>query len=94
MKDHIKLLNQQFDQLSVHISYEKAAEPDKLGEDYHAEGLLDLNKLDKQLLPVNADYYVCGPKPFMQAQYHSLTARCIPAEHIHLEAFGTGGVAV
>lgn len=94
MKDHIKLLNQQFDQLNVHINYEKAAEQDKLGEDYHAQGLLDLNQLDSRLLPVDADYYLCGPKPFMQAQYHSLTARGIPGEQIYLEAFGTGGVAV
>lgn len=94
MKEHIKLLNQQFDQLSVHINYEKTAEQDKLGEDYHAVGLLDLNLMDSQLLPADADYYVCGPKPFMQAQYHSLTARGIAAEQIYLEAFGTGGVAV
>lgn len=94
MKDHIKLLNQQFEQLNVHINYEKATAQDKLGEDYHAQGLLDLNQLDGKLLPADADYYLCGPKPFMQAQYNSLTARGIAAGRIHLEAFGTGGVAV
>lgn len=65
MKGHIKLLNQQFEQLNVHINYEKASAQDKLGEDYQAQGLLDLNQLDGKLLPADADYYLCGPKPFI-----------------------------
>ena len=43
-------------------------------------------------LPVQADYYLCGPMPFMAEQQKALIARGVPAENIHSEAFGTGGV--
>ena len=48
--------------------------------------------MDAALLPINADYYLCGPMPFMAEQHKALVARGIPAENIHSEAFGTGGV--
>ena len=63
-----------------------------LGEDYDAAGRLDLVSMDAGLLPANADYYLCGPMPFMAEQHKALVARGIPAENIHSEAFGTGGV--
>ncbi len=63
-----------------------------LGEDYDAAGRLDLVSMDAGLLPTNADYYLCGPMPFMAEQHKALVARGIPAENIHSEAFGTGGV--
>jgi nitric oxide dioxygenase len=65
---------------------------DKLGEDYDVAGRLDLSTIDRALLPENADYYLCGPMPFMAEQHKALVARGIPAENIHSEAFGTGGV--
>ena len=51
-----------------------------------------LATMDAALLPVKADYYLCGPMPFMAEQQKALVARGIPAENIHSEAFGTGGV--
>jgi ferredoxin-NADP reductase len=36
--------------------------------------------------------YLCGPMPFMAEQQKALIARGVPAENIHSEAFGTGGV--
>ena len=51
-----------------------------------------IGSMDAGLLPANADYYLCGPMPFMAEQHKALVARGIPAENIHSEAFGTGGV--
>jgi len=47
-----------------------------------------------EYLPTGADYYLCGPVPFMQKQYRSLLERGIAKERIHSEAFGTGGVGI
>lgn len=56
-------------------------------------GRLDLAKLPEGLLIQGADYYICGPKPFMQQQYSALLALGVPREQIYLELFNTGGVA-
>lgn len=56
---------------------------------HDAEGRLDLTTLE---LPEGADYYICGPLGFMNAQIKTLRERGIPEQRIHYEAFGTGGV--
>lgn len=61
---------------------------------FHAEGRLNLKQLDAKMLPKDADYYLCGPIPFMQVQHKALLELGIPAQNIHSEAFGTGGVAL
>lgn len=36
----------------------------------------------------DADFYLCGPLPFMQAQRAALLAGGVPAGRIHREVFG------
>ncbi len=56
-------------------------------------GYVDLAKIADRVILPDADYYLCGPLAFMQAQIKSLQTMGISAERIHAEAFGTGGVA-
>lgn len=45
----------------------------------------------KALAPAaDADVYICGPVPFMDAMKADFAAAGVPADKIHLEAFGTG----
>lgn len=92
MHKHIQDLEAKYPRLSTFTAYEFPHANDKLGEDYDAAGRLDLGSMDTALLPINADYYLCGPMPFMAEQHKALIARGIPASNIHSEAFGTGGV--
>ena len=92
MKKHIHELQAKYPRLSTFTAYEAPHQGDVLGEDYDVAGRLDLATMDAALLPVKADYYLCGPMPFMAEQQKALVARGIPAENIHSEAFGTGGV--
>ncbi|QUY36976.1 MULTISPECIES: NO-inducible flavohemoprotein [Acinetobacter] len=92
MKQHIHDLKAKFPRLSTFTTYEFPHDGDVLGVDYEAAGRLDLASMDAALLPTTADYYLCGPMPFMAEQHKALVARGIPAENIHSEAFGTGGV--
>lgn len=87
MKQHVDALKNQFNQVKTFVAYEEAndGEADLIGR-------LDLNAVPQDLLPTNADYYLCGPMAFMQAQHKALLTLGIPAEQIHLEAFNTGGV--
>jgi nitric oxide dioxygenase len=46
-------------------------------------------ELIESLLPGrDADYFFCGPQPFMVNIYHGLLKWGIPASQVHLEFFG------
>lgn len=92
MKQHLKDLKAQHTQLNTLVAYEFPQDSEVQGEDYDVAGRLDLATLSDEQLPKDADYYLCGPAPFMQAQHKTLVARGIKPEQIHSEAFGTGGV--
>lgn len=94
MKQHIQEQKTKFPRLSTFTAYEFPHSGDVIGEDYDVAGRLDLATLDTTLLPTNADYYLCGPIPFMQQQHQALVARGIKPEQIHSEAFGTGGAGI
>ncbi|KAJ5463261.1 Flavohemoprotein [Penicillium sp. IBT 31633x] len=71
------------------VFYENASEGDKQGVDYDYVGRVDLPQIkDKVLLP-DADYYICGPQPFMKAQSKSLQGLGVKPERIHMEVFGS-----
>ncbi|MEC5318669.1 NO-inducible flavohemoprotein [Brenneria populi subsp. brevivirga] len=76
----------------LYFAYEHVSQGDIRGKDYHQEGRLDLSKAPAEYLPADADYYLCGPIPFMQLQKAALLTRGVPEARIHSEAFGTGGV--
>lgn len=92
MKSHIQNLKAQYKNLKTLTAYEFPQSNDVHGQDYDVSGRLDLATADNELLPADADYYLCGPMAFMAEQQKNLIARGIPAENIHSEAFGTGGV--
>lgn len=82
MKKHIEDVKAQFDNVKTFVTYEEGQAD--------ATGRLDLANVPADLLPADADYYLCGPLAFMKAQQDALVARGIPAAQIHFEAFTTG----
>lgn len=60
-------------------------QPDKIGR-------LDLAEVDSGLLPQDADYYLCGPDPFLLQQTESLKKYGISESQIYLERFNTGDI--
>lgn len=56
-----------------------------------AHGVL-AGRMDKARLPswplTETDVYMCGPLPFMQAQWNALVAAGAPASRLHREVFG------
>ncbi|CAG7989888.1 unnamed protein product [Penicillium salamii] len=71
------------------VFYEDAAENDVQGVDYDQVGRVDLAKIKNKAVLPDADYYVCGPQPFMKAQSQSLEALGVRPESIHMEVFGS-----
>jgi ferredoxin-NADP reductase/MOSC domain-containing protein YiiM len=61
--------------------------PDGAGE-HERSGRLDLAVLDSAGVPIDADYYLCGPDGFMRAIGAALTARGVAPERVATELFG------
>ena len=70
------------------IFYEEVTEGDVKSFDYDYVGRINLRDIkDKVLLP-DADYYLCGPLPFMDVQRRDLESLGVRPEQIHSEVFG------
>lgn len=75
-----------------HIFYDQL-EPG-LAVEGHYEGIVDLRQLNGGTLLQEADYYVCGPAPFIRKQVQDLAALGVPREAIHYEEFGPATLSV
>lgn len=58
------------------------------GQDYEAQGRIDMALLGRTLVFGDYEFYLCGPSTFMQAIYDGLRGYGISDERIHAEAFG------
>ncbi|HEY6762775.1 MAG TPA: MOSC and FAD-binding oxidoreductase domain-containing protein [Baekduia sp.] len=77
------------------VAYSRAAREPAPGEQHKAYDLLghlDLPALDRAGVPVDADYYLCGPDGFMHALSAALTARGVAPGRVATEAFGSVAV--
>ncbi|MEF2964519.1 NO-inducible flavohemoprotein [Paenibacillus sp. M1] len=84
MKEHIdKLTREHQGQLRSYHVYESPAE----GESCDKTGYIDLPWL-KTVADPSADFYFCGPLPFMRAINRALKEWGVPEERIHFEFFG------
>lgn len=74
------------------VFYEAVDASDRQGVDYDFEGRLDVTKIADRVFALDADYYICGPVPFMRAQRDALVALGVEPARIHTEVFGSGAV--
>ena len=75
-------------QVSRMVFYEELTLGDVKGFDYDYIGRINVKDLKDKVLSPNADYYVCGPIPFMSAQREDLESLGVPPDRIHSEVFG------
>lgn len=88
MKENLSQIMSENPQVSRAVFYEEASDADKQGVDYDFQGRVELDKIkDTAVLP-EADYYICGPSPFMNAQSKVLRDMGVNEERIHMEVFG------
>ncbi|KAJ3469907.1 hypothetical protein MRS44_000006 [Fusarium solani] len=89
MKDTLIEIVRDNPQVTRLVYYERVEEGDTPGLDYDHEGRVDLTEVkDKVILP-GADYYICGPSPFMNAQSKALRDLGVDEKHIRMEVFGS-----
>ena len=71
-----------------YIAYSKPSPEDRLGEDYDGPGHLSVPLLDRLGVPRNADFYLCGPTPFLSSFTAGLKAWGVAGSQLHTEIFG------
>ncbi|MEN3976829.1 NO-inducible flavohemoprotein [Emcibacter sp. SYSU 3D8] len=70
------------------VFYLEPAADDRQGEDYDHAGLITSDWLKENTQIGEADYYLCGPKPFLRTFVSALSQAGVPADRIHYEFFG------
>lgn len=75
------------DNLHIHFRY-SAPHEDMTQKDSCDSGMIDAALIERLVPEKDADYYFCGPKPFMVGMYHQLLEWGIPAAQVHFEFFG------
>ncbi|MGO9987061.1 MAG: MOSC domain-containing protein [Rhodomicrobium sp.] len=72
-----------------HICYSSPRPEDRAGPDFDARGRLDVRVLQDLRVPLNADFYLCGPSAFMSDLTAGLESWGVAASRIHTENFGS-----
>ena len=84
--DELAVLNKD-DGFQLRVIYDQPLESDVAGENCDLIGQIDESILKETPLK-NANYYFCGPKPFMQKIYAGLKKLDVDDSRIHFEFFG------
>lgn len=74
--------------ITVYHRYSEALQSDERLEPNASIGFIDAEFIESILPTTNADYYFCGPKPFMVKVYQDLLHWGIPASQVNFEFFG------
>jgi nitric oxide dioxygenase len=83
-KPVVEALAKKHPKLKTHHRYSEAG--NRSGNT--STGFVDAELIESLLPGRDADYYFCGPQPFMVNIYHDLLKWGIPASQVHFEFFG------
>ncbi|OAT73966.1 NO-inducible flavohemoprotein [Parageobacillus thermoglucosidasius] len=76
---------------SYHVCYQSPSVEDRKHPYFGKEGFIDLPWMQTVIPNKEADFYFCGPIPFMKTVYRSLKEWGVADENIHYEFFGPAG---
>jgi ferredoxin-NADP reductase/MOSC domain-containing protein YiiM/ferredoxin len=72
------------------VAYSRPEERDVPGTTFDEVGRLRIEMIRAARVPVDADYYLCGPDAFMRTLSAGLTAHGVPPDQVATEIFGAG----
>ncbi len=92
MKDYLRELAAQHQNLHIVVCYSDPLPEDKQGADYDYAERVSVELFKRVLKVNNFDFYVCGPPPMMETITKDLEAWGVPEDRVHFEAFGPASV--
>ena len=72
------------------MAYSRPGPRDRPSVDFDASGHLTVEVLEKLGVPRDADFYLCGPAPFLRDLSDGLMAWGVSNPRVHTEIFGSG----
>ncbi len=91
LSEEVRLLVAGRERAHAHVAYSRPRPADVPGVDYDSTGRVDGALIAKLVPGLDAEFYLCGPAPFMADVLSGLTARGVARERIHTETFGPIG---
>ncbi|WP_022794026.1 NO-inducible flavohemoprotein [Marinococcus halotolerans] len=88
MKARVEQLADTYSNIEAYTCYSAPTENDRTHRMFDKEGFIDADWLETVLPEEQADFYFCGPIPFMKVVNEILKDRGVPAERRHYEVFG------
>jgi ferredoxin-NADP reductase/MOSC domain-containing protein YiiM len=71
-----------------YVVYSRPTASDRAETDFDASGHIDVALLREIGVPQAADFYLCGPTPFLQDMRNGLREWGVANENVHMEVFG------
>lgn len=88
MRDHVRALAAQGKAVRVTDFHQTPLADEVAGRDYDIAGIITDEWLVSNTPVADADYYICGPRPFLRHAVSALSLAGVPAGRIHYEFFG------
>jgi nitric oxide dioxygenase len=88
MRNRLREASNEHANFKLLVFYNEPLPEDVQGKDFDYKGLVDVNLIKDSIMLPDADYYICGPIPFMRMQHDALQNLGIPETRIHYEVFG------
>jgi nitric oxide dioxygenase len=88
MKDHLRKTMARHPNFNAFIFYDQPLPQDQPGPDFDFPGMVDIDRIAHAVLLPDADYYICGPIPFMRLQHDALVSHGVKEQRVHYEVFG------
>ncbi len=89
---HVRGLAAAHENVGAHIVYTEPVAGDVQGRDYDAVGFITIPMLESLLEGPDADFYLCGPPPFMKVLFNALLGWGVDESRIYYEFFGPATV--
>lgn len=88
MRDHVRAQAARGKAVRVTDFHQTPQADEVEGRDYDMAGIITEDWLVANTPAAEADYYICGPRPFLRHAVSALSLAGVPASRIHYEFFG------
>ncbi|WP_257558446.1 NO-inducible flavohemoprotein [Sphingobium sp. CFD-2] len=88
MREHVRTVAAQGKAVQVVDFHQTPLGDEVEGRDYDAAGIITDDWLTANTPVADADYYICGPRPFLRHAVSTLSLAGVPSSRIHYEFFG------
>lgn len=88
MKEHVEAVDNEYEQVKAYTCYSAPTEKDLEMKNFDKEGFVEREWLQTIISTTEAEFYFCGPVPFMKHINAVLTDLGVKQEHIHYEFSG------